>query len=67
MQNVIDRSNDELMKRAEIMKMLRFKSMTTFYKWVRESGIKPMQLSGSIQVFWKSDIIKYLERLQECA
>lgn len=67
MQNVIDRNNDELLKRKEIMQMLRFKSVNTFYKWAKESGIKSMQLSGGITVFWKSDIIKYLERLQECA
>lgn len=67
MQNVVDHSNDLLLKRKEVMEMLRFKSINTYYKWVRESGVKPMQLSGGITVFWKSDIIKYLEGLQQCA
>lgn len=64
MQSSVNRDNDSLLKRKEVMGMLRFKSINTYYKWVRESGIKPMQLSGGITVFWKSDIIKYLEGLQ---
>lgn len=67
MQTNKSHENDILMKRKEVMDMLRFKSVNTFYKWVKESGVKSMPLSGGITVFWKSDIIKYLEELQQCA
>jgi hypothetical protein len=46
------------------MTLLKIKSCTTYQKWRRESGVKGMQISGGIEVFWKSDIIKYLEELQ---
>jgi hypothetical protein len=64
MQTSVDRTNDVLWKRKDVMTLLKIKSCTTYQKWRRESGVKGMQISGGIEVFWKSDIIKYLEELQ---
>lgn len=62
---VHDRSNDALLKRKEVMEMLRIKSYNTYYKFKRESGVKTMKISGDIEVFWKSDIIKYLDSIAQ--
>ena len=56
--------DDILLKRKEVMGMLRIKSINTFYAILRKGTLKGMKISGGIQVFWRSDIIKYLEGLQ---
>lgn len=67
MQVSTDRSNDVLWKRKDVMTLLKIKSCTTYQKWKRESGVKGMKISGQLEVFWKSDILKYLEELQHAA
>lgn len=67
MQVNTDRSNDVLWKRKDVMTLLKFKSCTTYQKWKRESGVKGMRISGGIEVFWKNDIMKYLDGLQNNA
>ncbi len=67
MQVSTDRTNDMLWKRKDVMTLLKIKSFTTYGKWKRESGVKGMKISGGIEVFWKSDIMKYLEGLQNNA
>ncbi len=57
----IDHKNDE---RKEVMQMLKIRSVNTFYKILRSGKLKGMQISGGIQVFWKTDIIEYLDSLQ---
>lgn len=61
----VNHDGDELLKRKEVMEMLRIKSYTTYYKFKRESGIKAMKIGGSMELFWKSDITNYLNSIAQ--
>jgi len=55
-----DKEEDELMKANEVCKYLKI-SKVTLYKWLREGKISGYYLATRL-FFWKSEIIKALNR-----
>lgn len=55
----ISLKNDILLRRKDIMQLLRIKSEKTYYKIMRQSKIKGIRLGGFLY-FLQSDIEEYL-------
>ncbi len=55
-----------LLRKSELMKIFRMNSATTFRKFERSGIIKSIKIGG-IKVWRKSDVLKYLEDLQNAS
>lgn len=61
----VKEKEDCLLRRSEVMKLLRIKSATTFYHYLQNGKIpKGIKIPGGITLFWRSDILNFLDSLK---